>query len=125
LNKYYVYELFFLLPVAMASVILHAGAARLVCRAWGGTGTCEDLFVLLGFEYVLIALVMGVPDLVFGLLDIRFRTGGPHVILGTLWYYTLSLLAVKESEHVTWPAACVAGTLGFLANAAIEFTFIR
>jgi hypothetical protein len=107
------------------SVILHAGAARLVRRAWGGTGTFEDLFALLGFGYVLIALIVGVPDLVMGLFDVVLLPVGPHVILGTFWYFALSLFALKESEHVAWPAACAAGTLGFLTNAAVEFTYIR
>ena len=124
-ERYYVYELLFLFPVAVASVILHAGVARLVCRAWNGNGTFENLFAILGFGYALIALVIGVPDLVLGLLGVRVTIVSPHVILGTIWYAALSVLAVKESENVPWAAACFAGTLGLLANGAIQFTYIR
>jgi hypothetical protein len=47
------------------------------------------------------------------------------VVLGTLWYAVLSVLAVKESEKVAWFTACLGGILGLVANAAIQFTFIR
>jgi hypothetical protein len=70
-ERYYLYELFFLLPVALASVILQAGVARLVCCARNGHGAFEDLFAILGLGYTLIALVMGVPDLVLGFYGAR------------------------------------------------------
>jgi hypothetical protein len=125
LERYYLYELLFLFPVAVASVIVHAGVVRLVCHCRSGTGKFEDMFAILGFGYTLIALVMGVPDLLLGLLGVSVTIIWPHVILGTLWYGAFSLLAVRESEQVTWGTACLSGMLGLLANAAVQFTFIR
>jgi hypothetical protein len=124
-ERYYVYELFFLFPVAVASVILQAGVARLICRARNGQGTFEDLFAILGFGYTLIALVMGVPDLLIGLYGAKVTVFWPHVMLGTLWYGAVSVLAVKECEKASWTTACLGGTLGLLANAATQFTYIR
>lgn len=123
-ERYYVYELFFLLPVAVVSVVVHAGVSHLVCWVRGGRGTFDDLFALLGFSYVILALVMGIPDLLLGLF--RPATSiGPHVVLGTFWFSILSVFAVKEAEKVSWVMATVASLSGLLANAALQFTFMR
>ena len=124
-QRYYAYELFFLLPVALVSVIVQAGVTRLVCSARNGRGTFEDLFAILGLGYTLLALVMGVPDLAIGLYGASVTIVWPHVILGIAWYSLLSVLAVKESEKVPWFTACLAGVMGLVGNGAIQFTYIR
>lgn len=67
-KQYYVYERLLLLPAAIGGTILAAGATRLTAQLWNGRGTFEDLFALLGFTQVVIAIFMGLPDLAFGLL---------------------------------------------------------
>ncbi len=123
-ESYYYYELAFLLPVALASVVLQAGVSHLVCRARGCSGTFEDLFALLGFSYLVVALVVGGPDLVLGFLGPR-ATVGFHVVLGTLWFCVLSVIAVRTGEAVPWSQAIPAAVLGLLANGGLEFTFMR
>ncbi len=123
-KQYYVYERLFLLPVAIGGTILAAGATRLTVRLWNGQGTFEDLFALLGFTQVVIAIFMGLPDLAFGLLAPE-RWVPFHVWVVTLWYLLLSVLCVREAEGLTWGKSIVSALLGFLANGALQFVLIR
>ncbi len=123
-EHYYYYELVFLLPVALASVVVQAGISHLVCRIRGCSGSFDDLFALIGFSYLVVAVVIGVPDLVLGFFA-RPAAVGPHVLLGTIWFCVLCVKAVKAAERVPWLNAIVAGILGLLANGALEFTFMR
>jgi len=124
-EKYYAYERLFLLPVAVASVILHSGVVRLIAKPLGGKGKFEDLIALLGFAYVLIALTMGLPDLVIAVSGWQVTAVGPHVVIGTVWFFILSLLAVKETEDLSWGLTALAALAGFLANASVQFVFMR
>lgn len=131
-EQYYAYERFFIFPVGLAGTILAAGVIRLVARGWKGNGRFEDLFALLGFSLIVVAVVIGLPDLVLGLLagfgilaPRGFAYVGPHVWLGTLWYLLLSILAVKEAERLGWGNSLVLGLIGFASNGAVQFIFIR
>ncbi len=75
---------------------------------------------------------MGVPDLVLALLagshllaSARLAFGGPHVWLGTLWYLLLTVLAVREVERLGWGKSAALALLGFAANGAVQFVFMR
>jgi hypothetical protein len=131
-EQYYSYERFFILPVAVAGTILASGVIRLGARWWNGQGRFEDLFALLGFSMIVIAVVMGVPDLAIGILTgigvlapLGFEFIGPHVWLGTFWYLLLTVLAVKEVEHLSWGKSIVLGLMGFAVNGVVQFIFIR
>jgi hypothetical protein len=91
-EQYYAYERFFIFQAALAGTILAAGVIRLGARGWKGQGNFEDLFALLGFSMIELAVVMGLPDLVqsilIGLNDIDPVTWidvGLHVWLATAW----------------------------------------
>jgi hypothetical protein len=131
-EQYYAYERFFILPVGIAGTILSAGVIRLLARWWSGQGNFEDLFALLGFSMIVVAVVMGLPDLLLGLLaGIGFVAPrgweyvGPHVWLGTLWYLLLTVLAVKEVERLSWTGSFILALLGFAVNGIVQFIFIR
>jgi hypothetical protein len=131
-EQYYAYERFFILPVGLAGTILMAGAIRLAARPWGGQGRFEDLFALLGFGLIVVAVVIGLPDLVIGILvgagilaPLGWFFGGPYVWLGTLWYLLLTVLAVREVERAPWGKSIVLALLGSIVNGAVQFIFIR
>ncbi len=136
-EDYYAYERFYIFPMGLAGVILAAGLIRLVARSWNGKGQFEDLFALLGFSIIIVALVMGVSDLVLNLLvGSRImstpnlfwdghNTRGPHIWLGTLWYLLLTLLAVREAERLGWGKSAALAVIGFAANGAVQFVFMR
>lgn len=58
-EQYYAYERFFILPVGLAGIILASGVIRLFAQGWNGQGRFEDLFTLLGFGQIVVAVVMG------------------------------------------------------------------
>jgi hypothetical protein len=131
-EQYYSYERFFILPVGLAGTILTSGVIRLVARWWNGQGHFEDLFALLGFSLIVVAVVIGLPDLVIGILvgigilvPLGFAFIGPHVWLGTLWYVLLTILAVKEVERLSWGRSIVLALMGFVVNGVVQFIFIR
>lgn len=131
-EQYYSYERFFILPVGLAGTILTSGVIRLVARWWNGRGHFEDLFALLGFSLIVVAVVMGLPDLVIGILvgigilaPPGFEFIGPHVWLGTLWYLLLTILAVKEVERLSWGKSIVLALMGSVVNGVVQFIFIR
>jgi hypothetical protein len=131
-ERYYSYERFFILPVGLAGTILASGVVRLLARWWKGMGRFEDLFALLGFSMIEVALVMGLPDIAIALLagagvltSPGFTYIGPHVWLGTAWYLMLAILAVKEVERLAWGKTIVLAVAGFAANGVVQFIFIR
>jgi hypothetical protein len=129
---YYSYERFFILPVGLAGVILAAGVTRLAARGWNGGGSFEDLFALLGFSMIVIAVVIGLPDLAIAILagagiigPLGFEYVGLHVWVGTLWYLLLTILAVREVEQLGWGKSIALALLGFVANGVVQFIFVR
>ncbi len=131
-NVYYSYERLFILPAALAGTILASGVIRLLAPLWDGRGQFEDLFALLGFAGIAIAVLMGLPDLV---LKVLVRLGiiaqygwtyvGPHVWLGTLWFLVLMVLSVREVERLPWGKTVVLALAGFAVNGAVQSVFMR
>jgi hypothetical protein len=131
-GQYYAYERFFILPVGIAATILTSGVIRLIARVWDGQGHFEDHFALLGFSLIVVAVIIGLPDLAIGILvgnGVLLPPGwtfiGPHVWLGTIWYVLLMVLAVKEIERLSWMRSIVLALSGFAANGMVQFIFIR
>jgi hypothetical protein len=122
-EEYFAYERFFIMPVAIASTILMAGIIRLAAGYWNGKGQFEALFALLGFIHVIVAIAMGLPDLALAILGRSFI--GPHVFLGTIWYFLLVVVIVRELERLSWPKTVAVSFMGALANAAVQFVFTR
>lgn len=119
----YSYERFFILPVGLAGTILTAGVIRLLANGWHGQGQFEDLFTLLGFSLIVVAVVMGLPDIAINILPgfgipvpRSWVFSGPHIYLGTSWYELLMILAVREVEQLSWTKTIVLALLGFLVN---------
>lgn len=131
-EQYYSYERFFILPVGIAGTILTAGAIRLLAKGWNGQGHFENLFALLGFSLIVVAVVMGLPDIAINVLPgfgipvpMNWVFSGPHIYLGTLWYIFLMALSVKEIEHLSWIKTIALTLLGSLVNGMVQFIFIR
>jgi hypothetical protein len=123
-ERYYVYERLFLLPAAVGGTILAAGTTRLTAGLWGGQGTFEDLFALLGFAQVAVAIFMGLPDLALHLLAPE-RLITLHVWPVTLWYVVLTILAVREAESLPWDKSILTALVGALANGTLQFLVMR
>ncbi len=95
-------------------------------------GKFKYLFALLGFSMVEIAVVMGLPDLVQGILiglkvipPVTWTDVGPHIYLGTVWFLLLTILAVKEAECLGWMKSILLGLAGFAVNGAVSAIFMR
>jgi len=50
---------------------------------------------------------------------------GPHVLVGTLWCFLLTILSVKEAERISWGQSIVVAMVSFLASGMLSFTYIR
>jgi len=131
-EQYYAFERFYILPVGIAGMILCAGAIQLAAHLWKGRGQFEYLFALLGFSLIVVAIVIGIPDLVLAILagigvsiPIGWVLSGPHIWLGTLWYFVLTIFAVKEVEHLSWSKTIMLSLIGFIVNGVVQFIFIR
>lgn len=123
-ERYYTYERFFILPVAIGETVVTAGIARLIAQALGGQGRFEDLFALLGLSHTTVVLSMAIPDTIEHFLPRRFHVR-PYVYAGTVWMLALMALAVKEAERLSWVESTVVVLPAALANAAVEYVFIR
>jgi hypothetical protein len=55
-KQYYAYERFFIFPAALAGTILASGVIRLGAYLWNGAGRFQDLFTLLGFSSIILAV---------------------------------------------------------------------
>lgn len=91
LEQYYTYERLFKFPLGLAGTMLASGVIRLGAREWKGEGLFKDLTTLLGFGSVVLAVVIGLPDLLIGILTgfgaiapQGFTYVEPHVWMGTL-----------------------------------------
>lgn len=131
-EQYYTYERFYILPVGIAGTIMASGAIRLLAHWWNGRGHFEDLFALLGFGLIEVAVVMGLPDMMLAVfagigvpIPISWVLSGPQIWLGTLWYGVLTVLAAREVEGLSWPKTIILSVLGFIANGLVQFIFIR
>ena len=131
-EQYYAYERFFILPMGIAGVMLASGSIRLTAQAWKGQGRFEDLFALLGFSEIVIAVVMGLPDLVQGVLigtgilpTVDWSSVAPWVWLGTVWYFGLTVLAVRKVERLSWAKTIGLALIGFVANGLVQFVVMR
>ncbi len=131
-EQYYGFERFYIFPVGLAGTILSAGAIRLGALGFKGQGCFEDLFALLGFSLIEVAVVMGIPDLILGILAALkvaapswLVFNGPHIWLGTLWYMVLTILAVRQAERLGWKESILLGLIGFAVNGVVQFIFIR
>lgn len=123
-SRYYAYERFFILPVGLGETILTAGVIRLLAQRWGGQGRFEDLFALFGFSHVTIIPSMTIPDTAAIFLPMR-RGNLSYVVPGTLWMLVLLILAIQEAEHLPWAKSVAVALPAALANAAVEYIFIR
>jgi hypothetical protein len=92
-----------------------------VARWWNGGGHFEDLFALLGFSLIVVALAIGLLDLLISILvgigilaPLGFEFFGVHVWMGTLWYLLLTILAVKDVERLSWGKSIVLALMGFV-----------
>ncbi len=123
-ERYYAYERFFILPVAIAETLLTAGVVRLLAQPLHGRGRFEDLFALFGLSHSTVVVSMALPDTVEHFLPRRYRTR-PYVYLGTLWILALLILAIRETERLPWTTSVAIALPATLANAAVEYIFIR
>ncbi len=131
-EQYYAYERFFILPVGLAGTILSSGAIRLAARCCNGQGRFEDLFALLGFSLIVVAVVIGLPDLAIGTLagmgmlaPPGWEYVGPHVWMGTLWYLLLTVIAVQEVERLSLGKSIALALMGFAVNGVVQYIFMR
>lgn len=141
-EQYYVYEVFFFIPVFIATWLLGAGIIYLVAVLLGKAGRFDVLLASLGVGISVCAYFTMIPDLIQGVL---FSTGmvsqavylektGQGILMVIVWAYLLGYLGTNiasfaaSARHVMglpcWKAVLV-GLAGFLGYFALFFTVIR
>ncbi len=138
-ESYYAWEAVFAPAVFFVVAVLFAGTARLICRAFGGTGRFEPLFALTGIALTLpMALTMWLPETVlivlfpaarasamggFAVLPIWLDTS--RQVVGIVWPLAIIAMGLKRSEGCGWGLAVSATILAFLPGAALIALLIR
>lgn len=141
-DRYYLYELAFLVPVFFGTWILATGIVYAVSRALGSTRGIDALFGGIGLSISVSAYFTLVPDLIQGVM---FATGWlpqakwlelsgqgvwPWVIGAYLVGYVVSnvalyTMATRSTQGLSTAKSLVAATLGFLGYFSVFITYVR
>lgn len=138
-EDYYLYELFFALPLFFLVVVLFAGCAQLLSRVFGGKGTFEDAFVANAMPYVLpMLLTMWLPETYVMVFVPQLRAselGGfgfmpvwmdaARQIIGIIWPVAITAIGIKKSQRFAWWKAIPVTVLAFIPAGTMILLFIR
>jgi hypothetical protein len=141
-ENYYVFQVFFALPVFLAGWLLAASFARVFGRWRKGEASYGGAVAALGFAFGVPALAAWVPQAVFAALtllgmgqdefmDLTAGPGPQRTIafglqgLVALWTVVLSAAAVRSGLKLPWPKAIPVGLLTAAVFIAFLLVFIR
>ncbi len=141
-ENYYVYQVFFALPVFLAGWILAGSFARVFGRWKKRTASYPGTLAALGFAFGVPALAAWVPQAVFAALtllglgqdefmDLTARPGLQRTIafavqgLVAVWTIFLSAAAVRAGLRLRWAKAIPLGFLTAALFLAFVLVFIR
>jgi len=141
-ENYYVFQVFFTLPVFLAGWLLAGSIARVFGRWRHAKGTYRGTLAALGFAFGIPALAAWVPQTVFAVLtllgmsqeefmDLTAQPGLQRTLafgvqgLVVVWTVFLSAAAVHASLKLRWLKAMPVGLLAAAVYLAALLVFIR
>jgi len=142
-SEYYFREIFFAIPVYFMVWILAAGIVQIVSKAFGGQGSFEGTFAVLGLALTLPSFVTWIPEtigtvlMLFGLmsqkewLDIVARPGfwqvfaAAYQFVAVAWFLLLFPIAVAVAQKIRWWPSAIVGILTVAIAGFVIFIFIR
>ncbi len=110
IEKYYLFESFFLLPVTISTWIIMAGLIQIISIPFKGKGSFEDTLSMIGLPYILLVIFMLIPDIITDYLlpkSIVRSYAYWNIInliklfLATFWIMIIHIIAVKEVQKLT------------------------
>ena len=133
IEKYYLYESFFLLPVTICTWILLAGLIQIISIPFKGKGSFEDTLSLIGLPYFILIIFMFIPDVIMGYLPksivesyIFWNIINPaRLLLVSIWIMIIHIIAVKEVQKLTNMKTIIITVLSYIPYMAITLTYIR
>ncbi len=133
LDKYYLYESFFLLPVTICTWILLAGLIKLVSIPLKGNGSFEDTLSVLGFPFIILFMFMLIPDAITDYIlrntiasSTYWNVINPiRLFLPTVWIMILHILAIREVQGIKGIKIFVVFIVAYIPYMALVMTYIR
>lgn len=134
IEKYYLYESFFLLPVTICTWILLAGLIQIISILFKGKGSFEDTLSLIGLPFFILIIFMFIPDIIIDYLMpksiiesyIFWNIINPiRLLLVSFWIIIIHIIAVKEVQKLTNIKAIIITILSYIPYMAIILTYIR
>lgn len=134
IEKYYLYESFFLLPITICTWILLAGLIQIISILFKGKGSFEDTLSLIGLPYFILIIFMFIPDIIVTYLMpksivesyIFWNIINPaRLLLVSIWILTIHIIAVKEVQKLTIMKTIIITILSYIPYMAINLTYIR
>lgn len=134
IEKYYLYESFFLLPLTICTWILLAGLIQIISILFKGKGSFEDTLSLSGLPYFVLIIFMFIPDIIVDYLIpksivesyIFWNIINPaRLLLVSIWIMIIHIIAVKEVQKLTNIKAIIVTMLSYIPYMAITLTYIR
>lgn len=141
-DRYYFYELVFLIPVFLVTWLLASSTAYLLSRLLGATGSFDSILGGFGLTMAVSAYFTLIPDYVQGTL---WTTGvvpfaeyqaatGKGVMLGIVWAYMLAYvlahflfytLTVRETQRLGTGKSILVAVVSFVVSFAVWITYAR
>ncbi len=130
-GNYYLYEVFFVIPVDLAGWLLMGSTIYLLTSK--STRDYKDVLGLLGLPYgILVFPFMWLPETVvaFGFPQV-WLTNWWQILtpirsaLGTIWVYIGCVLAVKELYGLSWRRSLLISFAGLIVGLGTCMIFIR
>ena len=141
-DRYYFYQLFFMIPMFLVSWILASGIAYLLSKRLGGEGSFDTILGGFGLTAAVSGYLALIPDYVQGVLwstgwvpfaDYQRLTGaGP--LAAIVWAYMLGWLAahlvlysvtIRHSQRLGIAKSAFAAVVAFFGSFAVWITIVR
>jgi hypothetical protein len=133
IEKYYLYESFFLLPITLCTYIMLAALIRILSLPFKGKGSFEDTLSLIGLPFIILLFFMLIPDLITDYIlrsyiksSIYWNIVNPiRLFIPSFWIIIIHIIAVKEVQKLSNIKAIIVSILSYIPYMAIVMTYIR
>ena len=133
LDRFYLWQSIYLIPVTISTWILLAGCVQIISKVFHGEGTFEDTLAMLGLPFFVLVPGMFLPDCVVGMLPsdviqppVFWNVINPaRLIVGTLWPVIIHILAVKEVQRLSFSRACIVTAFSYIPYGAVLLTYVH
>jgi hypothetical protein len=141
-EKYYLFELIFLIPLFLLMWLLASAIAYVLSKAFGGNGSYDALLGGFGLTMAVSAYFTVIPDYIQGIL---WTTGwvpfskyqeitGRGILLIIVWAYMLAYtlshiilysMTVYNTQRLSRVKSFLVGLVSFIGSFAVWITFVR